>query len=594
MRRDLQIFRRPILCFIVKQLFGEKSMSCRSLGLVVALFCAHSLNVWATADTYIDQSRIWIAQAHYQDVQAVREIAPYFTHMQVDRAQQTVTVETDALGVHRMREAGMQVEINLAATARMNVRDRALTIGNPDSIPNYACYQTVAETQVSQDAFVAAYPTLASVVDIGPSWSRSQNALNGYRLRVLKITNQATDNVKSKPKFFYMSGLHAREYAPVGVNMGFAHWLLDNYGIDADATWLVDHNEFHLLMQANPDSRIIAQTGVFQRKNADNVSGICTGTQNSSHQLGVDLNRNFPFHWNTTAGAGSSSATCEQTYRGPMANSEPETQNIVSYLATIFPVQPPVISGQPAPDDYAGLFLDMHSNAALVLWPWGDTNTQSPNDAAYVAFGRRMAYLNNYSPEQSDSLYPTDGTSDDNAYGTFGVPAFTIELDGTFFENCSSFQNTTLPANMAALRYAARTLHAPYKLPQGPDALNIKVSSSRIVIGSSVTLTASIDDTRYNQSNGTQAIYAITAATASVDALPWETAASPIAMSAVDGAFNSTSEVVNVVLDTSLLVPGKHLIYVQGSNASGASGPPAATFLQAVALDDNIFYDGFQ
>ncbi|WP_165371523.1 M14 family zinc carboxypeptidase [Pseudolysobacter antarcticus] len=570
-------------------------MSFRSIGVLAALFCAHSLNVSAAADTHIDESRIWIAQAHYQDVQAVREIAPYFTHMRVDRAQQTVTVETDALGIRHMREAGMQVEINLAATARMNVRDRALTTGNPDSIPNYACYQTVAETQASQDAFVASYPTLASVIDIGPSWARSQNSANGFRLRVLKITNQATDSATAKPKFFYMSGLHAREYAPVGVNLGLAHWLLDNYGIDADATWLVDHNEFHLLMQANPDGRIIAETGKYQRKNTDNISGICTGTQTSSHQLGVDLNRNFPFHWNTTAGQGSSGTKCNETFRGPTASSEPETQNIVTYLATIFPVHPPVVAGQAAPDDYAGMFLDMHSNAELVLWPWGDTPTHSPNDAAYVAFGRRMAYFNNYSPEQSDSLYPTDGASDDNAYGTFGVPAFTIELDGTgFFEDCTSFQNTTLPANLAALRYAARTLHAPYKLPQGPDALNVKVSASRVVIGSPITLSASIDDTRYNQSNGTQTIYAITAATATVDALPWEAAALPIAMNAVDGAFDSSSEAVNAVLDTSLLTPGKHLIYMQGSNSSGASGPPAATFLQVVAFDDNIFYDGFQ
>lgn len=568
-------------------------MSCRTLAAAAIALCLHTLNVFAAASS-IDASAAWIVRAHYDDVAVLKQIAPHFTHMRVDRALQIVSVETDEFGAQVMQDAGLQIEIDMAATARMNLRDRALAGLEPDSIPSYACYQTVEETQASQDAFVTAYPTLASVVDIGPSWARSQNAANGYRLRVLKITNQATDSAASKPKFFYMSGLHAREYAPVGVNMGFAHWLLDNYGIDADATWLVDHNEFHLLMQANPDGRLIAQTGVYQRKNNDNISGICTGTQNSSHQLGVDLNRNFPFHWNTTAGAGSSGATCDQTYRGPMANSEPETQNIVSYLATLFPVQPPVISGQPAPDDYAGLFLDMHSNAALVLWPWGDTNTHSPNDAAYVAFGRRMAYLNNYSPEQSDSLYPTDGTSDDNAYGIFGVPAFTIELDGTFFENCSSFQNTTLPANLAALRYAARTLHAPYRLPQGPDALSVKVSSSRIVIGSPVTLTASIDDTRYNQSNGTQAIYAITAATASVDALPWEMAALPIAMNAVDGAFNSASEAVNVVLDTSLLIPGKHLIYVQGKNASGASGPPAATFLQAVALDDNIFYDGFQ
>jgi len=33
---------------------------------------------------------------------------------------------------------------------------------------------------------------------------------------------------------------------------------------------------------------------------------------------------------------------------------------------------------------------------------------------------------------------------------------------------------------------------------------------------------------------------------------------------------------------------------VQGSNVSGASGPPAAVFLQVIAIDDNIFYNGLE
>ena len=566
-------------------------MSCRTLVAAAIALCLCTLDVSA-ATSNIDAPAAWIVRAHYDNVAMLKQIAPYFTHMRIDRTLQIVSVETDEFGARVMQDAGLQVEVDMAATARMNTRDRALAGLEPDSIPNYACYQTVEETQQSQDAFVSSYPTLASVVDIGPSWARSQNAANGYRLRVLKITNQATNSVASKPKFFYMSGLHAREYAPVGVNMGFAHWLLDNYGIDPDATWLVDHNEFHLLMVANPDGRKIAETGKYQRKNTDTIYAPCSP---SAGQLGVDLNRNFPFHWNITSGAGSSGNVCDETYRGPVPNSEPETQGIVSYTASIFPVHPPVMSpSQPAPDNYSGLFIDMHSNAALVLWPWGDTTSHSPNDAAFVALGRRLAFFNNYTPEQSDSLYPTDGASDDNAYGSYGVPGLTIELDGQFFENCTTFQNTTLPANLKALRYASRALYAPYKLPKGPDALNVHVSSPRIVIGMPVTLSATIDDTRYNQSNGTQATYAITAATATLDVLPWEAAATPILMTASDGVFNSSNEAVNVIFDSSQWAPGKHLLYVQGSNVSGASGPPAAVFLQVIAIDDNIFYNGLE
>ena len=57
-----------------------------------------------------------------------------------------------------------------------------------------------------------------------------------------------------------------------------------------------------------------------------------------------------------------------------------------------------------------------------------------------------------------------------SAYGRFGVPAFTFELGGSFFESCSEYSSNVLPDNLAALRYAARVLHRPYQLPSGPDA----------------------------------------------------------------------------------------------------------------------------
>ena len=91
-----------------------------------------------------------------------------------------------------------------------------------------------------------------------------------------------------------------------------------------------------------------------------------------------------------------------------------------------------------------------------MLWPWGFTNIPSPNAAALQTLGRKLAFFNGYTPQQAYWLYTTDGTSDDFAYGELGLAAYTIEMGTTFFQDCSSFESTTIPQNLPALLYTAK------------------------------------------------------------------------------------------------------------------------------------------
>src|SRR5262249_50079095 len=114
---------------------------------------------------------------------------------------------------------------------------------------------------------------------------------------------------------------------------------------DPEATWLVDHNDFHLIVMANPDARKEAEQQIYHRKNMDDTYGnINQCGDDEFSQFGIDLNRNFPFHWNITLGQGSDDDVCSQTYHGPYADGtphtehiqgtpEPETVNLFSYLA---------------------------------------------------------------------------------------------------------------------------------------------------------------------------------------------------------------------------------------------------------------------
>ena len=484
-------------------------------------------------------------------------------------------------------DQGINATLDVVGTAQLAERDAAMSIAlrsgaGGDSIPGFACYPTVAETYALMDNLVAAHPTLASKIDIGDSWEKTSAGGNpGFDMFVLKITNSAI--VEDKPKFFAMSAVHARELATAPVNTAFAQWVLDNYGTDPNATWLVDHNEFHLLLQANPDGRLFVEAGnLNQRKNRNPTSG------GSVTSLGVDINRNYPFGWN--AFGNSSGNSSDQDFHGTGPSSEPENQAIVAYINGIFPDRRPGNPSTsdlttPAAMDTRGLFLDIHSVANLVLWPWGMTGTPgSPatgNNTQLITLGRRLAWFNGYSPRQSNYL-PADGASDDNAYASLGVPAFTIELGGgTFQSDCTTFQNEILPDNLEMLKYASRTLHAPYQQPAGPDSRDISVEPNLPFPGESIRVSAIADDSRFNNSNGTQATQNIVAANAYFDVVPWQAAAVAMPMVASDGNFNAASENVSAVLSTTGLGIGRHLVFVQASDSGGA-GTPNAAFVDLV------------
>jgi hypothetical protein len=443
------------------------------------------------------------------------------------------------------------------------------------SIPNYTCYETVEETFAAAQGFVSTKPNLASWIDVGDSWEKTQSAANGYDIRVLKLTNNAVTG--SKPKLFINAAIHAREYTTAPLVLEFARWLVNGHGTNADATWILDHHEVHLMLQTNPDGRKRAEGGLSWRKNTNN--NFCANT----NTRGVDLNRNFSFSWNATNGQGSSGNQCDLTYRGPSAGSEPETKAIEAYVRSLWPDRRGPGLNDAAPADTSGIHLDIHSYSRLVLWPWGTTNSPAPNGTALQTLGRKFAFFNGYTPQQSIGLYPTDGTSDGVSYGELGVAAYTFELGTAFFESCTNYNNTIKPGNLPALIYAAKVVRTPYITPAGPDvtalSLSNDASGAGVLAGTPVTLSATVSDARFNNSNGTEATQSINAAEYYIDVPPWQSGAVAVPLSAGDGAFNAVTENATGSINTSALSLGKHIVYVRSRDASGSWGAVSAVFL---------------
>ena len=516
----------------------------------------------------------WVVRAYYQQWEQVKNIRDFADTWTVNRREQYVVLKIDSKSQYQQLLAkGVKVAVDWKASDKYLYAPLRFPEGG-NTIPGYACYSTVEHTYQRAQDLVTANPDLAEIVDIGDSWEKTNLAPgNGYDLRVLKITNQ--NIAGTKPVLYAMSSIHAREYTPAELLTRFAEYLLNNYGTDADATWMVDHHEIHLLLHGNPDGRKQAEGGDLWRKTTNqNYCGV------TSSSRGADMNRNFSFKW---GGAGTSNDQCSDIYRGPFALSETETTAIDLYLDTIFPDQRGPNDTDAAPDDTTGMYLDVHSYSEWVIWPWGwGAPTTAPNHDDLQTIGRRLAWFNGYNPDTADNFGVAAGASDDNAYGRLGVPAYTVELGTQFFQSCNVFENTIYPDNLPLLLYAARIARTPYLTAGGPDIMDPAFNPGAVVPGTLVGVSGIATDSRFNQTNGTESTHNIVQVNAYVDTPPWDMGAVAEPLVAEDGNFDSITDAFAGTLDTTGWSHGPHTVYFTATDADGATGPVYAQYLHVI------------
>lgn len=518
-----------------------------------------------------------VARVYYGDKATLNEIGATMDVWTVAAKEGYAVVLLQPEEYARLQAKGLGIETDAGLTAQLTA-PRAEAITPSAGIPGYTCYRTVEETYDSMAQLAANNPNLLTWTDTGDSWDKvTPGGAAGYDLYTMVLTNKATPG--PKPKFYLMAAIHAREYATAELGARFVEKLVADYGVDADTTWLIDNYELHAVFQVNPDGRKKAEAGASWRKNTDNDDG-CTDTRTSPfyHAYGVDLNRNSSFKWNT---GGSSGNACDETYHGPSAASEPETQHVEQYMAGIFGDHRGAGDNDAAPLDTQGVMITLHSYGNSVLYPWGWSDTLlAPNDTQLKTLGRKFGFYNNFEVCASGACYYiASGGTDDYAYGALGIPGYTFEVGTAFFQACSTFESDILPRNLPALKYAFKAARQPYKDPAGPEAYNVAVSSGTVTQGANVTLTAKADDTRYNSNGyGTEPSQNVTAARYTIDTPSWKGGAT-VAMAAADGAWNSGAEDVTASINTTTLAAGKHLIFVEAQDANGQWGVPTAVFL---------------
>jgi murein tripeptide amidase MpaA len=267
----------------------------------------------------------------------------------------------------------------------------------------------------------------------------------------------------------FVGGVHGREWGSPDILIYFAMRLLrayrDNTAIRlgtknftrADVRAIVEKKDVILFPQVNPDGREFSMKHhpMWRKNRRPAPKG------KTSRNIGVDINRNFPFLWRfdrhfapNTVESSFNPADYE-TYVGTRPASEPETRNVIWLL-----------------DRYPRIryLIDLHSYGETILHSWGSDENQSHDtemnfrnksydgrrglihDDDYrehiasedadeaVRMGCRMAAAiervrgRKYAVKQSVGLYPTAASTDDYAYSRHLVDpdkgkiiAFTME-----------------------------------------------------------------------------------------------------------------------------------------------------------------------
>lgn len=202
---------------------------------------------------------------------------------------------------------------------------------------------------------------------------------------------------------YLQGGIHAREWiAPASVM-----FIMDALVTSTDPAVinLVNQLEFVIVPVLNADGYEFTHTNtrLWRKNRRVNQGSTC---------IGVDLNRNWEDHW---GGGGSSNLPCSDVYRGARAASEPETQAVVDFLATLNR-QTTLIGG-----------IDYHAFGQLILRPYGwclprEGTCMPENNVEMRDLGAQMrsailASTNTpYSNEHSAQLYIAAGGADDWFY----------------------------------------------------------------------------------------------------------------------------------------------------------------------------------
>jgi len=247
----------------------------------------------------------------------------------------------------------------------------------------------------------AAYPDNSRLVVSGTS-------LEGRDITGIHIYGD--DGGGEKKAVVFHGTVHAREWISTMVTEYLAYQLLSG------SHGFADRYDFYIFPVVNPDGFVFTQTtDRLWRKNRQTNSGTSC--------VGRDINRNYPFQWNSTGG--SSREPCAQDYRGVQQADAPETEVLTRHLRRV--------------SDRQGLklFVDFHSYGQYFMAPYGyncERKLRNAKDILNLGAGAvkamNAAFGSNFQAGSiCNMLYMSTGCSVDFAFDVARAEySYTLEL----------------------------------------------------------------------------------------------------------------------------------------------------------------------
>ena len=269
------------------------------------------------------------------------------------------------------------------------------------------------------------HPSMAQMVRIGTSVQDRPI----YALRISRSYDL------SRKSILFNSGHHGMEVLSIDYSLDVACLLLNEHCYPHSRTmdeelrdYILNNFVVWVIPMVNPDGlhRFWNSSGYMGRRNAN----------------GVDLNRNYPFYWNSWNELASSGSPSSYKYRGPEPASEPETRAMMDLASR----------------HRFLLSFSFHTYATRVLFPYTSDGASNPypDPARHLALQiarHGISYRTTRQYEAARKLYSVDGTDQDWMYHELGTMAFIVEgsMSTPSWENALKSISGMQPISLAAL-----------------------------------------------------------------------------------------------------------------------------------------------
>ncbi|RRJ64656.1 carboxypeptidase [Paenibacillus oralis] len=234
-------------------------------------------------------------------------------------------------------------------------------------------YLTVAEIEQELRQTARLFPNWVKLIEL-PFGTRE-----GRSCLAAKLSVNSRNSSGERIGILLTGNVHAREWGGSDITLNVLKQLVQAYDSRQAIAYggknfafeqirrILENIDLYVFPEVNPDGKIYSQSFAEENERGfDSNSGEKFWWRKNRYRnqqgtvVGVDVNRNFDFLWES--GIGASTDEKSLVYRGPSPASEPETQNIIHLLDT---------------DTNIRFYLDIHSYGELILYNWGDDENQS-------------------------------------------------------------------------------------------------------------------------------------------------------------------------------------------------------------------------